>query len=132
MVRFHKVKDEKARAVARLMDEIELDFWGADKSQETTDFESRLKDIIEKESDAVEILVALPDGKILPGILIGSDEVSDVALVKVEPPEPLPYLAFNENGGVLVGEWVIALGNPFGLFEAAEPSVTVGVVSATT
>jgi serine protease Do len=79
----------------------------------------------------MEILVAFPDGQILEGELIGTDEVSDVALLKVQPVEPLPYLSFNENGGVLVGEWVIALGNPFGLFEAAEPSVTVGVVSAT-
>jgi serine protease Do len=80
---------------------------------------------------AIEILVAFPDGSILEGKLIGTDPVSDIAVVKVEPREPLPYLAFSEAGDVLVGEWVIALGNPFGLFEAAQPSVTVGVVSAT-
>ncbi len=43
----------------------------------------------------------------------------------------MPYLAFAEDGRSIVGEWAIALGNPFGLFEAAEPTVTVGVVSAT-
>ena len=80
---------------------------------------------------AAKITVAFPDGRKLEGRLIGSDPVSDVALVKVDPDEPLPYLSFAEDEGVLVGEWVIALGNPFGLFEAAEPTVTVGVVSAT-
>ncbi len=80
---------------------------------------------------AIEILVAFPDGTILEGKLIGTDSVSDIAVIKVDPEEPLPYLAFGEADDVLVGEWVIALGNPFGLFEAAQPSVTVGVVSAT-
>ena len=80
--------------------------------------------------NATEILVAFPDGEILEGRLVGADEVSDIALIKVDPPEPLPYLAFDEDEEAIVGEWVIALGNPFGLFEAADPSVTVGVVSA--
>ena len=81
--------------------------------------------------NATEITVAFPDGKQLPGRLIGSDPVSDIALVKVDPEEDLPHLSFSDGGGSIVGEWVIALGNPFGLFEAAEPTVTVGVVSAT-
>src|SRR5690606_20595222 len=80
--------------------------------------------------NATLITVAFPDGTQLPGTLIGSDPETDIALVKVEPEKPLPYLAFDEQHDALVGEWAIALGNPFGLFEAAEPSVTVGVVSA--
>ncbi len=80
---------------------------------------------------ATEIIVAFPDGKELEALMIGTDRVSDLALLKVEPEEPLPYLAFEPTGDVLVGEWVIALGNPFGLFEATDPTVTVGVVSAT-
>ncbi len=80
--------------------------------------------------NASQITVAFPDGTQLPGTLIGSDPETDIALVKVEPEKPLPYLAFDEQHDALVGEWAIALGNPFGLFEAAEPSVTVGVVSA--
>ncbi len=80
---------------------------------------------------ATEITVAFPDGRQLPGELVGSDPVSDIALIKVDPDENLPYLQFSDDGRSIAGEWVIALGNPFGLFEAAEPTVTVGVVSAT-
>ncbi len=80
--------------------------------------------------NAAKITVSFPDGRELDGRLIGADPESDVALVKVEPREPLPYLAFSESEDIYVGEWAIALGNPFGLFEAAEPTVTVGVVSA--
>ena len=81
--------------------------------------------------NATEIIVALPNGDELEGRLIGSDPITDIALVKVETENPLPYLAFEQTNTVLVGEWVIALGNPFGLFEASLPTVTVGVVSAT-
>jgi serine protease Do len=80
---------------------------------------------------ATKITVALPNGETLDGRLIGSDPVSDIALVKVDPEETLPYLEFAPDHVPIVGEWAIALGNPFGLFEAAEPTVTVGVVSAT-
>ena len=79
--------------------------------------------------NATQITVAFPDGSTLPGTLVGSDSETDIALVKVEPPSPLPYLAFEEREDAIVGEWAVALGNPFGLFEAAEPTVTVGVVS---
>ena len=79
---------------------------------------------------ATKITVSFPDGVTLDARLIGTDPASDLALLKVEPDHPLPYLAFTEDDQVIVGEWVIALGNPFGLFEAAEPTVTVGVVSA--
>jgi serine protease Do len=80
--------------------------------------------------NAAKITVSFPDGRELPGVLVGTDPESDLALVKVEPEEPLPYLAFTESEDLFVGEWAIALGNPFGLFEAAEPTVTVGVISA--
>ena len=81
--------------------------------------------------NATKITIAFADGVQLPATLIGSDPETDIALLKVEPENgPLPFLAFEENGEPVVGEWAIALGNPFGLFEAADPSVTVGVVSA--
>ncbi len=80
---------------------------------------------------ATKITVSFPDGKTMDAELVGTDPASDIALLKVDPEEPLPYLTFVEGGEPIVGEWVIALGNPFGLFEAAEPTVTVGVVSAT-
>ena len=79
---------------------------------------------------ATKITIAFPDGSQLPAALVGSDPETDIALLKVEPERSLPFLAFEETGDAVVGEWAIALGNPFGLFEAAEPTVTVGVVSA--
>ena len=81
--------------------------------------------------NATKITVSFPDGRTLDARLVGTDQASDLAVIKVEPETPLPYLAFAEDGRSIVGEWAIALGNPFGLFEAAEPTVTVGVVSAT-
>ena len=80
--------------------------------------------------NATKITVAFPDGSQLDAELIGSDPETDIALLKVSPEADLPYLAFEDREDAIVGEWAIALGNPFGLFEAAEPSVTVGVVSA--
>ena len=80
--------------------------------------------------NAAKITIAFPDGSQLPATLVGTDSETDIALLKVEPERPLPFLAFESHDGAIVGEWAIALGNPFGLFEAAEPTVTVGVVSA--
>ena len=80
--------------------------------------------------NATKITIAFADGMQLPATLVGSDPATDIALLKVEPEEPLPYLAFEDREEPIVGEWAIALGNPFGLFEAADPTVTVGVVSA--
>ena len=80
--------------------------------------------------NAAKITIAFPDGSQLPAELVGSDPQTDIALLKVDPSEPLPHLAFEDRGDPIVGEWAVALGNPFGLFEAAEPTVTVGVVSA--
>ena len=80
--------------------------------------------------NATKITIAFPDGSQLPAELVGSDPQTDIALLKVDPPAPLPHLAFEDRGDPIVGEWAVALGNPFGLFEAAEPTVTVGVVSA--
>jgi serine protease Do len=79
---------------------------------------------------ATDIVVAFPDGSKLPGEMIGTDEISDIALIKVEAEEPLASLKLAMAETPIVGEWVIALGNPFGLFEASDPTVTVGVVSA--
>ena len=80
--------------------------------------------------DAVKITVSLANGQTLDADLIGADKATDLALLKVSTNEPLEYLRFSSEPEPIVGEWAIALGNPFGLFEAAAPSVTVGVVSA--
>ncbi len=80
---------------------------------------------------ATQIAIALPDGTTFDARLIGTDTATDLALLKVDTDVPLPYVEFDLASEPIVGEWVIALGNPFGLFEATDPSVTVGVVSAT-
>jgi len=80
---------------------------------------------------ATQIMIAMPNGDTYGAELVGSDRATDLALLKVNADVPLPYLEFDEATEPMVGEWAIALGNPFGLFEASAPSVTVGVVSAT-
>ncbi len=80
--------------------------------------------------NATRVTVSLTDGQTLDAELIGADKATDLALLKISPEEPLDYLRFSDSPEPIVGEWAIALGNPFGLFEAAAPSVTVGVVSA--
>ena len=79
--------------------------------------------------NAQEITVSFSSGNTLDAQLVGTDPATDLALLKVEPPEPLDHLSFSDRKPI-AGEWVIALGNPFGLFKASQPSVTVGVVSA--
>lgn len=76
-------------------------------------------------SDADKITVKLQDGRELEAKVIGSDEKSDVALVRVEGKD-LPVIEMDDSDKVEVDEWVMAMGNPFGLAE----TVTVGVVSA--
>ncbi len=79
--------------------------------------------------NAAQITVAFMDGATLEATLVGRDEATDLALLKVDTSLALPHLKFAESTNPIPGEWAIALGNPFGLFEAAEPTVTVGVIS---
>ena len=81
--------------------------------------------------NAKEITVTMTSGDEYRAELMGSDQISDIALLKIDGRD-LPYLKLGDSDDVLIGEWVIALGNPFGLFDVADkPTVTVGVVSAT-
>jgi serine protease Do len=78
-----------------------------------------------------EIMVTLTNREKRKAVLVGTDAPSDVCLLKIEG-KNLPYLKLGNSEDVLIGEWAIALGNPFGLFEISDrPTVTVGVVSAT-
>ncbi|MDP2207591.1 MAG: trypsin-like peptidase domain-containing protein [Bacteroidota bacterium] len=80
--------------------------------------------------NAKEITVTMTNGEKYKAELIGTDMVSDVALLKIDG-KNLPYIKLGNSDEIIIGEWVIALGNPFGLFEIADkPTVTVGVVSA--
>ncbi|MFA8343918.1 MAG: S1C family serine protease [Rhodothermaceae bacterium] len=79
---------------------------------------------------AVEVIVTLTDGSRYDAKIIGTDEASDLCVLKIEG-ENLPYVKFAEDQSLLIGEWVIALGNPFGLFAINDkPTVTVGVISS--
>ncbi len=81
--------------------------------------------------NAKEITVTLTNREKYSATLVGTDLVSDIALLKIEG-QNFPYLRLGNSDDVIIGEWVIALGNPFGLFEISDkPTVTVGVVSAT-
>lgn len=79
---------------------------------------------------ATKVTVSFPNGDTYDAEIIGTDQPTDLTLLKVNPDAPLPYLEFTDEEHPVVGEWAIALGNPFGLFEASDPTVTVGVVSA--
>jgi len=80
--------------------------------------------------NAVKIIVTMTDGTRYDAKLVGTDPVSDICLLKIDA-EGLPYIKLGDSGSILIGEWVIALGNPFGLFSLNDkPTVTVGVVSA--
>ena len=77
-------------------------------------------------SDGTDIKVALADGKELDAELIGSDPLTDLAVLKVKPPKGQRYVTFAEDVNLRVGDWVVAVGNPFGL----GGTVTSGIVSA--
>ena len=74
---------------------------------------------------AERILVRLTDGRTLRAERVGSDPDTDIALIKVDSPNPMPYAALGNSDTLRVGEWVCAIGNPL----AYEHTVTVGVVS---
>ena len=75
---------------------------------------------------AERIVVSLTNGTELPARLLGSDDLTDIAVIKVDSPQPLPYVTWGDSHDVQVGDWVLAAGNPFGLGS----SVTAGIVSA--
>ncbi len=77
-----------------------------------------------------EVIISTINGEAYEAELIGSDELTDLALLRIKSDKAFPFVKFSDSDEILVGEWAIALGNPFGLFEDGQPTVTVGVVSA--
>jgi len=75
---------------------------------------------------ADEISVTLQDNQTLKATVIGRDETGDIALLKVHSDKPLPAVQFGDSDAARVGDWVLAIGNPFGL----GGTVTAGIVSA--
>lgn len=82
-------------------------------------------------SGATRISVALRDGTTYQAKLLGSDETNDLAVIKIDAKD-LPVAPLGSSSNLLIGEWAIAIGSPFGFLLAnTEPSVTAGVVSGT-
>jgi serine protease Do len=73
-----------------------------------------------------KITVKLPDGRSFTAKLVGTDVATDVALLKIASDKPLPTVEFGNDKTLRVGDWVVAVGNPFGLSN----SVTAGIVSS--
>jgi serine protease Do len=78
--------------------------------------------------DAQKLRITLKDGNVFNGVAIGTDEVTDLAVVKVDSKEALPFAQLGNSDQLKIGQIVIAIGNPFGL--AGGPTVTAGIVSA--
>ena len=76
--------------------------------------------------DSDQITVALQDGTQMPAKVVGRDTKTDLALLKVTPKKPLPATKFGDSDKARVGDWVIAIGDPFGIGS----TVTAGIVSA--
>jgi serine protease Do len=80
--------------------------------------------------NAVEIIVTMANGTQHKADIVGTDYFTDVALLKIKESN-LPYIKWGDSNDVIIGEWAIAIGNPYGLFSNnAHPTVTVGVISA--
>ena len=75
---------------------------------------------------ADEISIKLQDGTELEATLIGKDDKVDLAVLKVEYDEDLPFVSFGDDTKSRIGDWVLAIGNPFGIGS----SVTAGIISA--
>ena len=76
--------------------------------------------------DADKVTVQLLDGREYPAEIIGTDPPTDVALIKIDADEKLPFLSLGNSDQLEVGDWVLAFGNPFGLSH----TLTAGIVSA--
>ncbi|MGH7616290.1 MAG: trypsin-like peptidase domain-containing protein [Gemmatimonadaceae bacterium] len=80
---------------------------------------------------AQTVSVMTRDGTVYPAKVLGSDETNDLAVVKIDA-NNLPEVKLGNSASLVIGEWAIAIGNPFGFYLGnAEPSVSVGVISAT-
>jgi serine protease Do len=76
--------------------------------------------------EAEKVTVVLQDNTKHPAKIVGRDEKTDIALLKIDTGKKLPYVKFGDSDAARVGDWVLAVGNPFGL----GGSVTAGIVSA--
>ncbi|HYZ50975.1 MAG TPA: trypsin-like peptidase domain-containing protein, partial [Nitrososphaeraceae archaeon] len=78
--------------------------------------------------EARSLKITLTDGRVFNGIVKGTDEVTDLAVVKLDSTETLPFATLGNSDNLKIGQIVIAIGNPFGL--TGGPTVTAGIVSS--
>ena len=76
--------------------------------------------------DATDLEITLNNRKKYKAELVGADAKNDIALLKIEVNEDLPFISFSDSDNVKIGEWVLAVGNPYNLTS----TVTAGIVSA--
>lgn len=82
--------------------------------------------VADGQGEVESITVTMPDGNEYPAKLIGRDAASDLAVLKIASAKPFPFVKFGDSRSARVGDWVIAIGNPFGL----GGTVTSGIISA--
>ncbi len=79
--------------------------------------------------NASKIIVTLPGGEEYNAEVVGVDDITDLALLKLDGSD-FPYVKMGDSEELIIGEWVVALGNPFGLFDVnQQPTATIGIVS---
>jgi serine protease Do len=88
---------------------------------------SHVVEDVESGGEVIGVKVTLTDGEEYDGKVLGTDQPSDLAVIKIDPRQPLAAAPLGDGGNVKVGEWVLAMGSPFDL----EASVTAGIVSGT-
>ena len=80
--------------------------------------------------NALEIIITLPGGEEYEAVVIGTDSMTDLALLKLEGGN-FPFATLGNSDELIIGEWVVALGNPYGLFDVNDqPTATAGIISA--
>lgn len=81
---------------------------------------------LDRENQADEVTVKLSNGTQYKALIVGRDVESDLAVLKIDAPAPLPFVKFGQSGKARAGDWIIAIGNPFGL----GGTVTSGIISS--
>src|SRR5262249_12012763 len=76
--------------------------------------------------ESTKVQVTLQDDTKYDAKIVGRDARTDLAVLKIDANKPLPYVSFGDSGAAEIGDWVVAVGNPFGL----GGSVTTGIISA--
>ncbi len=89
-----------------------------------------LHEVALSSENALEIIITLPGGEEYEAVVIGTDSMTDLALLKLEGGN-FPFATLGNSDELIIGEWVVALGNPYGLFDVSDqPTATAGIISA--